>query len=83
MNTTREQRRAFVLNAKRQLKKGEITKAQFNELKKQIANMGKEQHSNLQQTILEQQGVTILGGDETINIDLETELIDDFTPTDL
>lgn len=82
MNSTRKQRRAFVLNAKKQWKNGEISKDEYLELKRQIADMGREQHEELRRSILESQGVKIVGEED---IDIDAELVDeeDFTPEDL
>ena len=81
MNSTREQRRSFLKNFKKQLKDGLITTAQYEELKKQISDMGKEQGSTLQQRVLEDKGVSIHSAED---FDLDSELVeDDFTPEDL
>lgn len=78
MNTTREQRRAFIKNAKKQVKEGTMSKVEFATLKKQIADMGTQQGNNTQQIVLESKG------DRIISTDIETEIVeDDFTPDDL
>lgn len=83
MNSTRKQRRAFVLNAKKQWQRGEISKDEYLELKKQIADMGREQHAELRQHVLESQGVKIIGGEDSIDIDAELVDEEDFAPEDL
>lgn len=81
MNTTRQQRRSFVLNAKKQWKKGLISKQEYETIKKQMADLGRQQHAELTKRIQEEQGVTIIARNEDI---LEEELIDgDFAPEDL
>ena len=83
MNTTRQQRRMFVNNAKKEWKKGLMSKAEYLEVKASIANMGKEQNETLQQTLLENNGVTVYDTETSI---LDTELVDnedEFTPDDL
>lgn len=76
MNSTRKQRRDFVLNAKKQYTKGLITKVQFEEIQKQISNMGKAQHDSLQHRLLE--------GKLMPTNDIDFELVDeDITPDDL
>ena len=81
MNSTRQQRKTFVKNAKKQWKIGAITKEEYKAIRKNISDMGKEQHADLTRQILENNGVTTLDT-KTIDI-LETELEDDFTPEDL
>tara|TARA_R110000772_G_scaffold57747_12_gene130794 strand:- start:6419 stop:6682 length:264 start_codon:yes stop_codon:yes gene_type:complete len=87
MQITREQRKSFVKNARKQVKKGLMTNAEFQEIKKQMAELGKEQHENLQQQLKENNGVfsqkkhSIDIKDE---IDIDAELVEeDFTPEDL
>lgn len=81
MNSTRKQRRMFVLNAKKQWKRGEISKQEYLEIKQQISDMGKEQNSNTQRENLENSGVRILDAE---SIDIDDELVDeDFAPEDL
>lgn len=83
MNSTRQQRRAFVLNAKKQWKRGEISKEAYLELKQQIADMGREQHAELRRHVLETQGVKTMVAETEIDIDAELVDEDDFTPEDL
>ena len=80
MQTTRQQRKEFVKNAKRQVKKGLMTNAEFLEIKKQMAELGKEQHERLQMQIKENDNTVIV--DDSIDIDDEL-LEEDFTPEDL
>jgi acyl-CoA reductase-like NAD-dependent aldehyde dehydrogenase len=81
MNTTRQQRRSFVLNAKKQWKKGLMSKQEYETIKKQMADLGRQQHAELTKRIQEEQGVTIIARNEDI---LEEELTDsDFAPEDL
>lgn len=80
MQTTRQQRKEFVKNAKRQVKKGLMTNAEFQEIKKQMAELGKEQHEKLQMQIKENDNTVIV--DDSIDIDDEL-LEEDFTPEDL
>lgn len=84
MNTTRQQRKSFVKNAKKQWKKGLMTKEEYETIKKQMAELGREQHAALTKRIQEEQGNTIVASHD---IDLETELLDvdsdDFIPEDL
>tara|TARA_Y100001937_G_C7125552_1_gene334739 strand:- start:240 stop:482 length:243 start_codon:yes stop_codon:yes gene_type:complete len=80
MQTTRQQRKEFVKNAKRQVKKGLMTNAEFLEIKKQMAELGKEQHERLQMQIKENDNSVIVDD----SIDIDDELVeDDFTPEDL
>jgi len=90
MQITREQRKSFVKNAKKQVKKGLMTNAEFQEIKKQMAELGKEQHENLQQQLKENNGVSSISSQNTHSVDIEDEIdIDaelaeeDFTPDDL
>jgi outer membrane protein TolC len=83
MNSTRQQRKMFVKNAKKQWQKGEITKAEYLEIKAQIANMGKEQHAALQQRLIENNGVTFIEADSNDILDAELVEEEDFTPEDL
>lgn len=82
MNSTREQRRTFVKNAKKRWKRGDISKLEYLNIKNQISDMGKEQSIKVNQEIREQKGVKILTADD---INLVDELMDDdeFTPKDL
>ena len=80
MQTTRQQRKEFVKNAKRQVKKGLMTNAEFQEIKKQMAELGREQHEKLQMQIKENDNTVIVED----SIDIDDELVeDDFTPEDL
>lgn len=80
MQTTREQRKTFVKNARKQVKKGLMTNAEFQEIKKQMAELGKEQHEKLQIQIKENDNTVIVED----SIDIDDELVeDDFTPEDL
>jgi len=80
MQTTRQQRKEFVKNAKRQVKKGLMTNAEFLEIKKQMAELGKEQHERLQMQIKENDNTVIVDD----SIDIDDELVEeDFTPEDL
>lgn len=80
MQTTREQRKTFVKNARKQVKKGLMTNAEFQEIKKQMAELGKEQHERLQMQIKENDNTVIVED----SIDIDDELVeDDFTPEDL
>ena len=84
MQSTRQQRKAFVKNAKKQWKQGIISKSQYEELKSQMAELGKEQHETLQQSIKENGGVTVSSVNSTEEIDIDAELVEeDFTPDDL
>tara|TARA_B110000444_G_C18761171_1_gene557663 strand:+ start:303 stop:575 length:273 start_codon:yes stop_codon:yes gene_type:complete len=90
MQITREQRKSFVKNARKQVKKGLMTNAEFQEIKKQMAELGKEQHENLQQQLKENNGVSSIYSQNTHSVDIEDEIdIDaelaeeDFTPEDL
>ena len=87
MQTTRQQRKTFVKNARKQVKKGLMTNAEFEEIKKQMAELGKEQHENLQQQLKENNGVSsqkIHSVDIEDEIDIDAELAEeDFTPDDL
>jgi 5-methylcytosine-specific restriction endonuclease McrBC regulatory subunit McrC len=90
MQITREQRKSFVKNARKQVKKGLMTNAEFQEIKKQMAELGKEQHENLQQQLKENNGVSSISNQNTHSVDIEDEIdIDaelaeeDFTPDDL
>ncbi len=80
MQTTREQRKTFVKNARKQVKKGMMTNAEFQEIKKQMAELGREQHEKLQMQIKENDNTVIV--DDSIDIDDEL-LEEDFTPEDL
>lgn len=80
MQTTREQRKTFVKNARKQVKKGLMTNAEFQEIKKQMAELGREQHEKLQMQIKENDNTVIV--DDSIDIDDEL-LEEDFTPEDL
>lgn len=80
MQTTREQRKTFVKNARKQVKKGLMTNAEFQEIKKQMAELGREQHEKLQLQIKENDNTVIV--DDSIDIDDEL-LEEDFTPEDL
>jgi len=83
MNTTRQQRRMFVNNAKREWEKGLMSKAEYLEVKTSIANMGKEQNEALQKELLENNGVTVHDTETAV---LDNELVeneDEFTPEDL
>ena len=80
MQTTRQQRKEFVKNARKQVKKGLMTNAEFLEIKKQMAELGKEQHEKLQIQIKENDNTVIV--DDSIDIDDEL-LEEDFTPEDL
>tara|TARA_R100000900_G_scaffold55406_1_gene44693 strand:- start:836 stop:1078 length:243 start_codon:yes stop_codon:yes gene_type:complete len=80
MQTTRQQRKEFVKNARKQVKKGLMTNAEFQEIKKQMAELGKEQHEKLQMQIKENDNTVIVED----SIDIDDELVeDDFTPEDL
>lgn len=80
MQTTREQRKTFVKNARKQVKKGLMTNAEFQEIKKQMAELGKEQHEKLQIQIKENDNTVIVND----SIDIDDELVEeDFTPEDL
>jgi len=80
MNSTREQRRNFVKNAKKQWKLGLISKSEYEQLKSDISRMGIEQHENLQQTISENKK----GNLNDNSIDIDAELVEeDFTPDDI
>jgi len=81
MNSTRKQRRMFVLNAKKQYKLGKISKEDYLKLKNEIAQLGIHQHAQLRQSLLEQKGVKIMNS-ESVDV-LDTELEDDFAPDDL
>ena len=90
MQITREQRKSFVKNARKKVKKGLMTNAEFQEIKKQMAELGKEQHENLQQQLKENNGVSSISSQNTHSVDIEDEIdIDaelaeeDFTPDDL
>ena len=87
MQITREQRKSFVKNARKKVKKGLMTNAEFQEIKKQMAELGKEQHENLQQQLKENNGVSsqkIHSVDIEDEIDIDAELAEeDFTPDDL
>tara|TARA_Y100000389_G_C17375988_1_gene471673 strand:+ start:686 stop:949 length:264 start_codon:yes stop_codon:yes gene_type:complete len=87
MQITREQRKSFVKNARKKVKKGLMTNAEFQEIKKQMAELGKEQHENLQQQLKENNGVSsqkIHSIDTETEIDIDAELSEeDFTPDDL
>lgn len=90
MQITREQRKSFVKNARKQVKKGLMTNAEFQEIKKQMAELGKEQHENLQQQLKENSGVSSIYSQNTHSVNIEDEIdIDaelaeeDFTPEDL
>jgi len=80
MQTTRQQRKEFVKNARKQVKKGLMTNAEFLEIKKQMAELGKEQHEKLQIQIKENDNTVIV--DDSIDIDAELSE-EDFTPDDL
>ena len=80
MQTTRQQRKTFVKNARKQVKKGLMTNAEFEEIKKQMAELGKEQHEKLQMQIKENDNTVIV--DDSIDIDAEL-VEEDFTPEDL
>ena len=60
MQTTREQRKTFVKNARKQVKKGLMTNAEFQEIKKQMAELGREQHEKLQLQIKENDNTVIV-----------------------
>lgn len=82
MNTTKQQRRAFVLNAKKQWKKGLISKQEYENIQKQMAELGRQQHEALTKRIQEEQS-TLNIADQKRNI-LDIELSDDeFIPEDL
>lgn len=90
MQITREQRKSFVKNARKKVKKGLMTNAEFQEIKKQMAELGKEQHENLQQQLKENNGVSSIFTQKNHSIDIKDEIdIDaelaeeDFTPEDL
>ena len=86
MNSTRQQRKSFVKNAKKQWQKGLISKAEYLEIKAQMAELGREQHETLQRHIQENGGVThriVSSSTEEINIDAELVDEDDFAPEDL
>ncbi len=82
MRTTRDQRRAFIKNAKKAWKQGKMSKAEFDALRKDVNNMGKDQHLQHLEMIREQRGVKVISAD---TIDLDSELVDedDFAPEDL
>ena len=82
MNSTKQQRRSFVNNAKKQWKKGLISKAEYESIRQQIKQLGVEKHEKMQQTLSEQKGVTKLVNQD---VDIDAELMDDedFAPTDL
>ncbi len=77
MQSNRHQRREFIKNAKKQWKKGLMSKEQFSQLKKEINDMGKEQHLQHVEEIRANQGIKTLSED---NID---ELIDAAEDADL
>ncbi len=80
MQTAREQRKTFVKNARKQVKKGLMTNAEFQEIKKQMAELGREQHEKLQIQIKENDNTVIVND----SIDIDDELVEeDFTPEDL
>ena len=84
MNSTRKQRRDFI----KQIKKSNpnISKAELDDLKKKMAELGKEQHLELQTQMLEQRGGRVLDteSDQLLDVsDLDDELVDDFAPEDL
>jgi hypothetical protein len=82
MQITREQRKSFVKNARKKVKKGLMTNAEFQEIKKQMAELGKEQHEKLQMQIKENDNTVIV--DDSIDVDIDAELAEeDFTPDDL
>lgn len=82
MNTTKQQRRAFVLNAKKQWKKGLISKQEYENIQKQMAELGRQQHEALTKRIQEEQS-TLNIADQKRDI-LDIELSDDeFIPEDL
>jgi|SaaInlV_125m_DNA_1040241.scaffolds.fasta_scaffold04733_8 hypothetical protein len=90
MQITREQRKSFVKNARKQVKKGLMTNAEFQEIKKQMAELGKEQHENLQQQLKENNGISSISSQNTHSVDIKDEIdIDaelaeeDFTPEGL
>lgn len=80
MNSSRKQRRFFVNNAKKQWERGEISKDEFLELKKDVKNLGLEKLFEMQQILLEQKGMEITHNE---NINIDSELDDDFAPEDL
>lgn len=81
MQSTREQRRNFIKDAKKRWKKGIISKVQFEEIRKDINNLGKEQHIEHTQKNREDRGVKTLSADT--EFDLFEELDDNFEPEDI
>ena len=83
MHTTRKQRRDFLKHAAKQVKKGQLSKEEYLEMKSQMKALGEDQHAKLREHVLEQKGVKIIGGEDNLDIDLDAELVDDIAPEDL
>lgn len=82
MNTTKQQRRAFVLNAKKQWKKGLISKQEYENIQKQMAELGRQQHEALTKRIQEEQSTLIIADQKRDILDIELS-DDEFIPEDL